>query len=107
MMNAVAPSRAAQDYEAAYAAHYSQRDLRMALRLYTKLIASHDNTREAVYSRAQIQNIVRAVVPGEELRDAEVQLALSRLEAGSSPDAAPTPVAQPAPELAERPQDNI
>ena len=35
----------------------------MALRLYTELIASHDNTREAGCSRAQIQNIVHSVVP--------------------------------------------
>ena len=66
-----------------------------------QLIASHDNTREAGYSRAQIQNIVHAVVPGEALRDAATQLALAHLEAGSSSDAAPTPVARTAPELAE------
>jgi hypothetical protein len=73
----------------------------MALRLYTELIASHDSTREAGYSRAQIRNIVHAVVPGEELRDAETQLALAHLEADVSPDAASTPLARPTPEPAE------
>jgi hypothetical protein len=95
------PSPAAKEYEAAYAAHYSQQDLGMALRLYTKLIASHTSTREAGYSRTQVQNIVHTVVPGEELRDAETELALARLEAGVAPDAEPVPVTRPAPELAE------
>jgi hypothetical protein len=101
MKNPNAPSPAAKEYEAAYAAHYSQRDLRMALRLYTDLIASHTSTREAGYSRTQIQNIVHTVVPEEGLRDAETQLALAHLEAGVSADAAPIPVVRPAPELAE------
>jgi len=95
------PRPAAKEYETAHAAHYAPRDLRMALRLYTKPIASHTRTREAGCSRTQIQNIVHTVVPEEELRDAETELALARLEAGVSPDAAPIPVTRPSPELAE------
>jgi hypothetical protein len=92
---------AARAYAAAYAAQYSERDLAMALRLYKKLIASHVSAREAGYSRTQIQNIVHAVVPEEELLDAQMELAFARLEHQSSPDAGPIPVAPLASELAE------
>lgn len=66
-------------YAAAYAAHYSERNLATALRLYMELIASRPNAPEAEYSRAQIQNIVHAVVPAQELLDAQIGLALARL----------------------------
>ena len=36
-----ARTEAARKYAAAYAAHYSERDLAMALQLYKKIIASH------------------------------------------------------------------
>ena len=92
---------AARDYAAAYAAHYSKRDLAMALQLYKKLMASHASAREAGYSRTQIQNIVNAVVPEQELLDAQMELALDRLEHQISPDVGPIPVAPLAPELVE------
>lgn len=75
-----AVTEAAREYAAAYAAHYSSRDLRMALQLYKKLIASHASAREAGFSRVQIQNIVNAVVPKYELLDAQAELVLARLE---------------------------
>ena len=56
-------TEAGRAYSAAYAAPYSQRDLAMALGLYRKLTASHASTREAGYSRTQVQDIVNAVVP--------------------------------------------
>jgi hypothetical protein len=71
---------AAREYAAAYAAHYTQRDLRTALGVYKELVASHTGSREAGYSRTQIRNIVNAVVPGQELLDAETALALARIE---------------------------
>ncbi len=71
---------AARAYAAAYAAHYSERDLTLALQLYKNLIASHASAREAGYSRTQIQNIVNTLVPAEELLDAQLELALARLE---------------------------
>ena len=92
---------AARDYAAAYAAHYSKRDLAMALQLYKKLMASHASAREAGYSRTQVQNIVNAVVPEQELLDAQMELALARLEHQISPDAGPIPVAPLASELAD------
>jgi len=70
----------AREYAAAYAAHYSQRDLAMALQLYERLIASHSSAREAGYSRTQVQNIVHAVVSEQELLDAQMELAFAHLE---------------------------
>ena len=73
-----------QSYATAHHAHYSERNLGAALRLYTDLIASRPNAPEAGYSRVQIQNIVNAVVPKQELLDAQVRLALASLEGRES-----------------------
>ena len=81
MRNAIAPTaasrptEAARQYAVAYAAHYTERDLPGALRLYVNVIASHPNEQEADFSRSQVQNIVNAVVPKQELFDAQVNLA--------------------------------
>lgn len=75
MSNEIRPTEAALQYAAAYAAHYTERDLPGALRLYVNVIASHPNEREANFSRVQVQNIVNAVVPKQELFDAQVNLA--------------------------------
>ncbi len=68
------PTEASRQYAAAYAAHYSERDLPWALRLYQGLVASHPSAVEADYARAQIQNIVNAVVPKQDLLDAQMNL---------------------------------
>ena len=69
-----------RSYAAAHRAHYSERNLVAALRLYRDLIALRPHAPEAAYSRSQIQNIVKAVVPMQELLDAQVGLALAILE---------------------------
>lgn len=66
-------------YAEAYATQYSARDLAKALRLHADLIASHPDAEEAGYSRAQIQNIVREVVPIETLLASQLDLALAHL----------------------------
>lgn len=89
-------AEAGQQYAAAYAAHYTTKDLREALRLYRGLVAAHPNTQEAGYSQSQIQNIVNAVVPRQELIDAQVDLALARFEHEDQADVRPaqaTPLA--------------
>ena len=91
MKNDGAPSEAACKYAAAYTAHYAQRDLAMALRLYKTLIASHASTREAGYSRTQVQNIVNAVGPEAERLEAETKQAFARLESESWSTAAQPP----------------
>jgi hypothetical protein len=80
---------AAREYAAAYAAHYSERDLAKALRLYQRIMASQPSAPEAGYSRTQVQNIVHAVVPEQELLDAQLELVIARLEHQVSTDAEP------------------
>jgi hypothetical protein len=63
----------------AYAAHYSG-DLRLALQMYRKLMASDPSSPEAAYSLMQVQNIVTAVVPKQELLDAQMELAFLHFE---------------------------
>jgi len=53
--------------------------LHEALKLYKAIMAEHPNTKEAEYSRTQIQNIVQSVVPKQRLLDAQVELALTCL----------------------------
>lgn len=65
----------AQQYSVAHAAHYGAKNLRGALGLYKSIITAHPGTPEAEYSRSQIQNIVKNVVPGEELLEAQIKLA--------------------------------
>ena len=80
MRNDTELTEAGREYAAAYAPHYTGRDLPLALRLYKRLMASHTSTQEAGYSRTQVQNIVNTVVPEQELLDAQMELALSQLE---------------------------
>ena len=58
----------------------SERDWITALQLYRTVIASHTSAREAAYSRTQIRNIVNTLVFAQELLNAQVNLALARLE---------------------------
>lgn len=87
------PTEAKRQYAAAYAAHYTERDLPLALQLYSKLIASHSSDPEANYSRMQVQNIINAVVPKQELLDAQMELALAHFEKETPLDAERIPVA--------------
>jgi len=80
MRHETEPTVASQQYAAAYAAHYTKRDLPLALQLYKKLIASHPGAQEAGYARMQVQNIVNAVVPKQELLDAQIALVLAHFE---------------------------
>ncbi|MEJ2207324.1 MAG: hypothetical protein P8Y10_16320 [Gemmatimonadales bacterium] len=89
MSDHTALKEAARAYAAAYAAHYSERDLAKALRLYQRIMASHASAPEAGYSRTQVQNIVHAVVPEQELLDAQMELVIARLEHQVSTDAEP------------------
>ena len=71
---------ASQQYATAHDAHYRTKDLHEAVELYRGVMVSHPNTREAAYSRTQIQNIAHSVVPEQELLDAQIELTLARLE---------------------------
>ena len=92
MRNDTGFTEAGKRYAAAYAAHYTTKDLREALKLYRGIIAAHPKTPEAEYSRSQIQNIMNAVVSKQELFDAQVDLVLARFEHGDQPDVSPVTV---------------
>ncbi len=94
MSNDTVPTEIVQQYAAAHAAHYTAKDLRKALELYEGVIAMNQNTNEAAYSRTQIHNIVKSVVPKQELLAAQVGLARVHLEHDG-----PTPVTPLASEL--------
>ena len=83
MKSKIELTEANRQYAAAYAAHYTEHDLPAAMRLYKQVMASHASYPEAEYSRVQIQNIVNAVVPKQELLDAQMQLALAHFEHGA------------------------
>ena len=82
MRNKTELTEASRRYAAAHTAHYTEHDLPSAMRLYKQVMASHPNDPEAGYSRAQIQNIVNAVVPKQQLLDAQMELALTHLGHG-------------------------
>lgn len=78
MKNDTELTEAGRQYAAAYAAHYSTRDLRAALQLYLNITTSYPDAQESEYSRAQIHNICRTVVPKQQLLDAETELAIAQ-----------------------------
>jgi len=80
MRNKTELTEANREYATAYATHYTEHDLPAAMRLYKQVMASHPGDPEAEYSRVQIQNIVNAVVPKQELLDAQMELALNHFE---------------------------
>jgi len=65
-----------KQYAVAYAEHYTTKDLREALQHYKDITVEAPDSAEAGYCRMQIQNIMNAVVPKEELADAQWHLAL-------------------------------
>lgn len=77
MKNDTGLIEASQQYAVALAAHYETKDLREALELYKRILAMHADAKEAGYSRSQIQNIVKKVVPEHELFDAQVGMAMA------------------------------
>ena len=87
-------TEANQQYTAAYAAHYTGRDLPLALQLYRQLMASHPDAREAGYARMQVQNIINAVVPKQELLEVQIECVLVHFEHDGLLDAGRLPATQ-------------
>jgi hypothetical protein len=77
MRNDKGLTEASRQYAAAHAAHYETKDLREGLELYRGILAAHPDTQEAGYSRSQIQNIIKEVVPERELLEAQVGMAMA------------------------------
>ena len=80
MRNDQHQTEAGRKYEAAHAAHYTAKDLKNALGLYTDITAAHPDTQEAAYSRSQIDNIVKSVVSKQEFIDSQVKLAFAHIK---------------------------
>jgi hypothetical protein len=70
----------ARQYASAYARHYTEHDLLGALQAYGEVLEQHPNAPEAEYSRSQMRNIARSVIPARELLTAQVDLARLRLQ---------------------------
>ena len=85
MKRTTTETEAGRQYAAAHEAHYTTKDLSEALELYRDILTAHPETREAEYSRSQIQNIVSSIVPKQELFDAQVELALAHVAHRSPP----------------------
>ena len=68
-----------RQYAAAHAAHYATKDLTEAIGLYKGVMAAYPDTQEAAYSRTQIYNIVKSVVPDLEILGAETEMTLAHL----------------------------
>jgi hypothetical protein len=75
-----------QNYTKAHDMHYKTKDLPEAFKLYRSIIADYPETKEAGYSLSQVQNIVNAVVPKQEVMDALVALTLAHFEQDVPPD---------------------
>lgn len=80
MRNNTPLTQAGKQYAEAYAMQYATKNLHDALELYRDVRVAHPNTKEAEYSRQQIQNIVINVVPEQRLLDAQLELAFSCLK---------------------------
>jgi hypothetical protein len=73
-------SAAGREYATACAAHYADRDLPLAIQLFENLAAAHADSQEASYCRMQVQNIANAVVPKQELLNAQMKLVRAHRE---------------------------
>ena len=69
-----------QDYSKAHDMHYNKKDLPKALKLYRDIIADYPGTDEAGYSFSQVHNIVKAVLPKQEILDALAALTIVHFE---------------------------
>ena len=86
MKNRNSVTVASQSYKKAHEMHYKTKDLPKAFKLYRGIIADYPETEESGYSLSQVQNIVNAVVPKQEVMDALVALTLAHFEQDVPPD---------------------
>ena len=73
-------TESSRSYAKAYSLHYSHRDLLGALTAYDHVIEQHPTSPEADYSRSQMYNIVRSVIPASRLLASQVELARRTLQ---------------------------
>ena len=92
MRNKTELTEAGKQYTEAYAVHYTTKDLHKAIDLYKGIMATHPNAKEAEYSRTQIHNIAKSVVPKEDLLAAHLALTLACLVRDAPSDVQPVPL---------------
>ena len=92
MIESLLSTEAGQKYASAYEMHYTTKDAHKAFKLYEGIIASHPDTKEAEYSRSQIQNIVNSVVPKKEINDSLMKLARTHFDQEAPSNAGPVSV---------------
>jgi len=80
MRNETGSTMAGQRYDAAYAVHHGTKDLREALGLYSGILKAHPESQEARYSRSQIHEIIKKVVPEPELFEALVEIGRAHID---------------------------
>ena len=79
MSKDTATTQAGRQYAAAHEAHYATKDLTEAIGLYKGILAEYPDTQEAEYSRTQIHNIAKSVVPDSEILATETEMTLAHL----------------------------
>jgi hypothetical protein len=89
MKNINSDTKAGKEYATAHDVHYKTKELPKAFQLYRDIIADHPETKEAGYSLSQVHNIVKDVVPKQELMDTLVAMTLDHFEKVSPSDAKP------------------
>jgi len=89
MKNNNSVTEAGKQYTAAHDVHYKTKELPRAFQLYRDIIADHPDTKEAGYSLSQVQNIVKDVVPKQEVLDSLVAMALDHFERDVPSDSKP------------------
>jgi hypothetical protein len=100
--NATILPTSSKHYAEAYEKQYATKDLHAALLDYKDIVTEYPDTKEAGYSRSQIQNIVRAVVPEAVLKEVQLKLALDYSGNNEVPDDRTVGTTSPVPESAVR-----
>ena len=80
MKNINSDTKAGTQYTTAHDAHYKTKELPKAFQLYRDIIADHPDSKEAGYSLSQVHNIVKDVVPKQEVMDSLVAMTLDHFE---------------------------
>ena len=102
MKNVAALPTSSKHYAEAYEKQYVMKELHAALLDYKNIVTEYPDTKEAGYSRSQIQNIMRAVVPEEVLYEVQLKLALDYSGNNEVPDDETVGTTSPVPESAVR-----
>jgi len=80
MTNGTEENNSVQQYALAYGLHYESENLKQAFEQYKHILLEFPDTPEAGYARSQIQHIVNAMVPREEILESQMKLATAAFD---------------------------